>query len=214
MCSGRAEQATYGQYVPFIKDNGVTWVYDGSNDQAMLKMKREAAAQGLDTTGIQFVCSLACYTPDMLEQGGADAEGVWVNMQFIPFNETDTNEELATFIDYIGDPFPPSWAAWAWGAGLLFEQVVNEIVAEDGPNGLTRQAMLDHLAAVESFDGNGWFSPLDFTAPTSIGNCYVLHAGSERRVRAHPPGGTGNDGLQPGQHHGHEQLDAAARFRG
>ena len=68
------------------------------------RLKRESAAQGLDTTGIQFVCSLACYTPDMLEQGGADAEGVWVNMfvgsSITVENVSGTDVEMVQRTDY------------------------------------------------------------------------------------------------------------------
>ncbi len=212
--SGSDEQATYGQYVQFLADTGATWAYGGSNDQAMLKLRREAAAQGLDQSTIQWVCSLACYTPDFIEQGGAEAEGTYVNMQFLPFNETDSNEELATFIDAMGDPFPPSWAANAWVAGRLFEEAVTAIVAESGPNGLTREALLAQLATVESFDANGWYGTLDYTAEASISSCYVLlQVQDGEYVRVHPeePGTLDCD---EGNLLAVDQLDAAVRFGG
>ncbi|MEQ8841929.1 MAG: ABC transporter substrate-binding protein [Acidimicrobiales bacterium] len=172
--SGAATQAEYGQYVAAIRENGSNYVYNGSNDQAMLKMKREAAVQGIDVDSITWLCSLSCYTPAFIEEGGADAEGVYVWMFFLPFEEADTNENLSAFLDGIGTDFPPAWAAGAWMDGLLFEQSVNRIVDRDGPNGVTRQSLLDELAATESFDAGGWVSPADFSTTNAIGNCFVL----------------------------------------
>ncbi len=212
--SGSDEQATYGQYVQFLADTGATWAYGGSNDQAMLKLRRESAAQGLDQSTITWVCSLACYTPDFTEQGGAEAEGTYVNMQFLPFGEADSNEELATFLEYMGDPFPPSWAANAWVAGLLFEEAVNAIVAESGPNGLTRASLLAQLATVESFDANGWYGTLDFTAEASISSCYVLlQVQDGEYVRVHPEE-PGTFDCEEGNLVRIDQLDSAARFGG
>ena len=43
------------------KAKGSTFVYDGSNDVAMIRMRKEAVAQGLTSVKI-WACSLACYT--------------------------------------------------------------------------------------------------------------------------------------------------------
>ena len=212
--SGRAEQATFGAYIQNMIERGALWAYNGSNDQAMIKLRKEAAAQGFAPEGMQWVCSLACYTPDFIDQGGADVEGTWVNMQFIPFQEADTNEELATFLEYFGDPQPPSWAANSWAAGLLFEQAVNAIIERDGPNALTRQVLLDELNNTSSFDANGWYGELDFTAEASISPCFVvMQVQNGEYVRVHPeePGtlDCSEDNLVR-----LEGLDAAAEFQG
>lgn len=185
--SGAATQAEFGAYVAAIRENGSNYVYNGSNDQAMLKMKREAAVQGIDVDSITWLCSLSCYTPAFIEEGGADAEGVYVWMFFLPFEEADTNENLAAFLDGIGTDFPQAWAAGAWIDGLIFEQAVNAIVDRDGPNGVTRQSLLDELNTMESFDADGWVSPADFTTTKAIGNCFVLMQVQDGEyVRVHP----------------------------
>lgn len=212
--SGRAEQATFGSFIQNMLDRGVTWAYNGSNDQAMLKLRQEAVAQGFDDASVQWVCSLSCYTPAYIEQGGAAVEGTWLSMQFLPFEEADSNEELARFLDYYGDDFPPSWAANAWASGLLFEQAVDAIVERDGPNALTRRALLDQLAETEQFDANGWYGTIDYTADTRISNCYVLvQVRDGDYVRIHPDQ-PGTFDCDPGSVIRLDGLDAAAEYRG
>jgi ABC-type branched-subunit amino acid transport system substrate-binding protein len=161
--SGRAEQATYGAFIQAMRDSGATWAYSGSNDQTVIKWRKEAAAQGFDPDSVTWVCGVACYTPEFLAQGGSDVEGTYVWLPFLPFDETDSNEQLAAFIDAIGEEQPASWAAAAWAAGVLLEQVVAAIVEADGPNGVTRQAVLDAVRATDAFDADGMISTMDFT---------------------------------------------------
>ena len=185
--SGAATQAEFGPYVQTLRDSGSNYVYNGSNDQAMLKLKREAALQGLDTEAITWLCTLSCYTPAFIQEGGADAEGVYIWSFFLPFEEADANEQLGIFMDNIGTDFPPAWAAGAWVDGLLFEQAVNAIVDRDGPNGLTREALLTELRTVTTFDADGWWSTTDFTTTDTIGNCFVLMQVQDGEyVRVHP----------------------------
>jgi len=172
--AGQATQAENGPYVQTMRDGGANFVYNGSNDQAMLKIRREAAVQGLDVDSVTWVCSLACYTPSFIEEGGDAAEGVYVWSWFLPFEEADTNEELAKFMDAIDNDFPPAWAAGAWGDGVLFEQAVNAIVDRDGPNGITRAALLEELRSVTEFSVNGWWAPADLTDTNTTSGCFVL----------------------------------------
>ena len=66
--SGRDEQAAYTPKVQLVKSTGANMVYDGSNDVAMINMRREANAQGL--TGVDaWVCTVACYTEAFKKAG-------------------------------------------------------------------------------------------------------------------------------------------------
>ena len=211
--SGRAEQATYGAYVQNMRDRNVVWAQTGSNDQSMIKLRKEAVAQGFDGAGVSWVCSLACYTPDFIGQGGADIEGTYVWMQFLPFEEADQNEELASFLEYMGTDTPQSWAAGAWAAGVAFERVVNDIVAADGPNAITRAAIIEGMQNLADFDANGWYGNLDWTAKIT-GPCFVLmQVQNGEYVRLHPeePGTFDCDADNVSEQIG---LDAAARFQG
>jgi hypothetical protein len=136
----------------------------------MVTMRKESAAQGL--TGVKvWACSLACYTKPMLETGGADVEGTYLWMQFLPFEEAGENAEAQAYVDAVGADEAGSFGAQAWQAAVLFKQVVDEIVVEDGPNAITRAAILERLRATEEFTANGWLGAKDLRGMSS---CYVL----------------------------------------
>jgi hypothetical protein len=182
LVSGRAEQAAYTPLVQLLKSNGGNYVYNGSNDVAMLKMQKEAQAQGIDPSSVVWTCSLACYTKNFQENGGASANGTYVWMQFLPFEEADTNAALQSYIDSVDTP--DSFGAQAWQAAIAFQQAVNQIVADQGPNAITRANLIAAFDAIDNFSADGWAGARSLRG---ISACYVLMQlqGSEF-VRAWP----------------------------
>jgi ABC-type branched-subunit amino acid transport system substrate-binding protein len=168
--SGRDEQAAYTPRIAAAAAANATFVYNGSNDKAMYTMRKEAAAQGLDSVKI-WGCSLACYTKSFIPTGGEAVEGTYVWMQFIPFEEADLNEEATAYVNAIGADNVNSFGAQAWQAAVLFKQVVDQIVADQGPNGITRAAILETLAATEEFTANGWMAPKDLRG---FSECFAI----------------------------------------
>lgn len=171
--SGFNTQSEYGVFLQTMQEANSNFAYTGSDDQSMIKWRNEAEAWGMDADEIVWMCSQACYTSAFLEAGLA-VEDTYVWLPFLPFEEADQNQELADFMAAIGDPFPPAWAAGSWAAGVLFEQIVNDVVAEGGLNAVTRQAVLDRARNLNSFDVNGWWGPADFTSTEKARPCFVL----------------------------------------
>jgi hypothetical protein len=184
--SGAATLSAFTPFVQRMRDSESNWIYNGSNDATMINMLEEAANQGLDLSDSTILCTLSCYTPAFLDQGDL-VEGVYVWMFFLPFEEADTNTELAAFMNAIDDPFPAAWAAGAWADGILFELAINKIVDRDGPNGITRQSLIDELRTVTDFDVNGWWGPADFSTSLTTTDCFVLtQIQNNEFVRIHP----------------------------
>jgi hypothetical protein len=182
--SGRDEQAAYTPKVQTIKSTGANMVYDGSNDVAMVNMRREAAAQGL--TGVDaWVCTVACYT-EAFKAAGADVDGTWVAMSFLPFEEPDENQELANYLDHVATP--SSWGAAGWQSAVLFKTVIDQIVATHGPNAITRAKMLEVLASMDTFDANGWMAPKPMRGVQTCGLVMKFEDGEFRRVFPSEPG--------------------------
>jgi len=170
LASGRDEQAAYTPRIQTVKANNSNFVYDGSNDRAMINIRKEAKAQGVNSVKI-WACSLACYTRAMLSAGGSDVESTYVWMQFLPFEEADTNAEAKAYVDSVGASKIDSFGAQAWQAAVLFKQVVDEIVRTDGPNAITRAKVLAGLKATKDFDANGWMGKKDLHG---FSNCQVI----------------------------------------
>ena len=167
--SGRSEQSAFNTYVQALKTGGGNYAYMGSNDVAMTKLRKEAKAQGL--TGVDvWACSLACYTENF-KTAGADVDGTYVWMQFVPFEEASSNKTVQTYVDAMGGK-PDSFGAQAWQAGMAFTQAVNEIVAEKGANAITRANILEKMKTL-SFDAGGWIGKAR-TSPKVFSDCMVI----------------------------------------
>ena len=150
--SGRAEQSAYTPIVQTLSNTGSNYVYNGSNDKVMIDMRNEAAAQGLDGIDV-WACSLACYT-DKFKAAGSAVDGTYTWMQFLPFEDKGSNDELDNYLASVSTP--DSFGAQAWMAAVLFQDAVNAVVESDGPNAITRASILEALSGITSFDANGW----------------------------------------------------------
>jgi hypothetical protein len=169
--SGRDEQAAFARFIQPVKEHGSNMVHNGSNDVAMVKMMKESKAQGVNTVKV-WSCQLACYTPAFLQAGGSDVEGAYTWLQFLPYEEADTNPELKNYLDAVGGiNKATSWGASAWAGAVEFKQVIDGIVAKDGPNAITRERFLTDLKTINDFDANGWFGK---KAQRELSNCFVL----------------------------------------
>ncbi len=166
--SGRTEQSGFTTYVQAMKASGDNFFYEGSNDVAMTKMRKEAAAQGFNDVKV-WSCSLACYTENF-KTGGATVDGTYVWTQFIPFEEADTNAALKAYVDAMGGK-PDSFGAQAWQSGLAFKKAVDDIVAAKGPNAITRSAIIETMKTM-SFDADGWIGKR--SAPKVFSDCFAV----------------------------------------
>ncbi len=186
--SGADTQAAYTPRVQLAAAKGSTYVYDGSNDVAMVRMRKEALAQGLTSVKV-WDCSIACYTKAFLAEGGSAVEGTYVSMGFLPFEEASANAEDQAYVNAVGPGKVDSFGAEAWQAGVAFQTAVNMIVAKDGPNAITRATFLQTLRSLQAFSANGWTGPKSFetTGLSSISSCFlVLQVQNGKFVRVYP----------------------------
>ncbi|HVM63263.1 MAG TPA: ABC transporter substrate-binding protein [Acidimicrobiales bacterium] len=183
--SGADAQPAYTPRVQTIKAKGSTYVYDGSNDVAMIRIRKEAAAQGVSTVKV-WSCSLACYTNAFIPQGGSDVEGTYLWMQFLPFEEASYNAQDQAYVTALGSK-ATSWGAQAWQAGLAFQQAVNAVVAKSGPNGVTRAAVLTALKGITNFTADGWMGTKSLQGAGSISQCFlVMQVKNGKFTRVYP----------------------------
>ncbi|HEX4490057.1 MAG TPA: ABC transporter substrate-binding protein [Acidimicrobiia bacterium] len=168
--SGLATQSQYTPIASSIKAHHATWVMNGLDYSGTLKMRNEAAQQGV--TGVKvWACSLQCYAPNFVKQGGANVEGQYSWLQFLPFEDKGSNDTLDAFLQY--DAKPDGFGLQAFAAGVLFQQVVTKIAQDDGPNAITRKAVLDGIRQVHDFDAGGMLVPTDVAGKTPS-KCIVI----------------------------------------
>ena len=184
--SGADTQPAYTPRVELAKAKNSNFVYDGSNDVAMVRMRKEADAQGLTSVKL-WACTTACYTKAFLAQGGADVEGTYVALGFLPFEEAAANAEDQAYVNAIGPSKVDSFGAYAWQAAVAFQTAVDTVVSQDGPNGLTRANMFQALKGVTNFTANGWLGTKSLQGSGAISSCYlVMQVENGRFVRVYP----------------------------
>jgi len=179
--SGRAEQAALTPIAQLASDSDSTFVFNGANDSTMLKMRRETLTQGYD--GVEVWACNSCYTKAFLASPDV-AEGTYVDLPFLPFEERDTNQALDDYLTAVGEDHADNFGAAAWQAAMLFQEAVEDVVAADGVNGLTRAALLGALSQIHEFDAGGWLGPKD---PRGVSECFMtVQVQGGKFVRVHP----------------------------
>ena len=154
--SALSTQPAYTPYVQAIKTHKSTFARDGADYVSYVFFRKEAQVQGVNTVKV-WDCSLQCYDQRLITTGGSAVENQYTWLSFLPFEDKGSNPELDNFLQY--DKTPDAFGAQAWVSGQIFATAVNAIVAKSGPNGLTRQAMLDAIKGITNFDDNGFISP-------------------------------------------------------
>ncbi len=188
--SARAPQSAYTPVVQQMKDNESNYAMGIGFFGYVVSLRKEAKLQGIDLNDIVWDCLANCYDKRFIEQLGADAEGQYVTLAQLPFNEKKRNKALSNFIKFAGADNVDGFGSYAWLAGLLFRDSVNAIVERGGVNGLTRAALLEQLRNTHAFDGDGMWGTTDVGnhVPSS---CFVLtqvKQGDFKRVYPKRPG--------------------------
>jgi hypothetical protein len=188
--SALAPQSEYTSVAGALRDNGATYAKSGLAFDSTVKMRKEAATQGVDME--VWDCSLQCYDPKFLAPENVDAvEGQYVYMPFLPFigktSEAKTNKMLRNFVKYTNkdDRVQDGFAIQGFAAGLFVQQSIEDAIGGDN-NALTRQALLDASAAIHDFDADGMISPTD-VGGKKPNSCFVLtQVRNGQFVRVHP----------------------------
>jgi ABC-type branched-subunit amino acid transport system substrate-binding protein len=175
--SGLATQSDYTPVVQSMKQNNSTYAESISDYKSSVFLRREAKTQGV--TGVKvWGCALQCYDAKFLAEGGADVEGHYTALFFIPFEEAKQNKSVAAFLKNVGGKDnADGFGAQAWTAGLFFRDVVENVVRANGTNGLTRARFLEEAAKIHDFtasvDGDAMLGATD-VGGHKVNACFVL----------------------------------------
>jgi ABC-type branched-subunit amino acid transport system substrate-binding protein len=168
--SGIATQSQYTPIIQSIKSHNSTWAMNGADFSGTLKMRKEAQAQGVNSVKV-WACSLQCYAPNFITQGGSAVENQYAWLQFLPFEDKGANTALDNFLQY--DTKPDSFGLQAFAAGMLLQQVVTGIVDKSGPNAVTRKGIIAGLDTVHDFTAGNMLVPTDIAGKTPS-KCIVI----------------------------------------
>jgi hypothetical protein len=175
--SGLATQSEYTPVAQAIKQHNSTYAESISDYKSSVQLRKEAKVQGVSSIKV-WGCALQCYDAKFVGEGGADVEGQYASLFFIPFEEAKQNKSVAAFLKNVGGRAKADgFAAQSWTAGLFFRDVVNNVVKAHGNNGLTRARFLEEAAKIHDFraevDGQGMLGPTD-VGGHKLNGCFVL----------------------------------------
>ena len=188
--SGLATQSDYTPIAQTMKQRGSTYAESISDYKSSVFLRREAKVQGVTSVKV-WGCALQCYDAKFLSEGGADVEGHYAALFFIPFEEANRNKSVAAYLKNVGGKAnADGFGAQAWTAGLFFRAVVDNVVKADGDNGLTRARFLEEAAKVHDFtasvDGDPMLGPTD-VGGHKVSPCFLLmQVRGGRYVRVFP----------------------------
>lgn len=180
---GRAPQSEFTPFVQALIENESNFAYSGSAVGQAAFFLNESRVQGVE--GVTFLCLVQCYDRTLIEEGGDAAEGAYVSVNLVPFEEADQNPDLQLLLDKFGRR-PDGFGLQAWLAGRLLEQVVADVVDQHGLNGVTRARVLEGVKAVTDFDGGGITPPLNIGGKEPSGCFAMLQVQGGEFVRVHP----------------------------
>jgi Periplasmic binding protein len=175
--SALATQSDYTPVAAAIKQHNSTYAESISDYKSSVQLRKESKVQGVTSVKV-WGCALQCYDAKFLSEGGADVEGQYSSLFFVPFEEAKQNKSVDAFLKSIGGKSKADgFAAQAWTAGLFFRDVVNNVVKADGNNGLTRARFLEEAGKIHDFKadvgGQGMLGPTD-VGGHQLNGCFVL----------------------------------------
>jgi Periplasmic binding protein len=174
---GSATQSDYTPLAQAIKQHNSAYAQSIADYKSSVQLRKESKIQGVNSVKV-WDCALQCYDAKFLSEGGADVEGQYASLFFVPFEEAKQNKSVAAFLKAIGGKSKAEgFSAQAWTAGLFFRDVVNNVVKANGNNGLTRARFLEEARKIHDFraevDGDGMLGPTD-VGGHKVNGCFVL----------------------------------------
>ncbi|MCM2389638.1 ABC transporter substrate-binding protein [Streptomyces albipurpureus] len=149
---GSDPKTHYTPMAQTMKDKKSKFALSSMSFPGFILLRQEAATQGVNSVD-KWICQATCYDPAFVKAGGDLVIGSTALITHLPYEEKDANDELALFTEKVKTH--NTFSTPSWVASRLFQKAVEDVVAKDGPNGLTRSALTEALKAVDSFDNEG-----------------------------------------------------------
>ncbi len=174
-------QETYSAEAQAMKSEGVRFVTMVSEVSETAKLLRDMEAQGFEPDVVNLGAQY--YDPALLTE--PNSEGVYIEMNTIPFEEADAVPAMRQYLDEYAalesSIKPTALGVQAFSAGLLFAQAAKNAGAD-----LTHEALMAELGEIHSWDGGGLHFETDPGAMTRAPCALVLQIVDGAFTRVHP----------------------------
>jgi hypothetical protein len=179
--------ADYTALVADLVAKQATFARSGLGAASTVLFRKAAAANPAASVVKAWYCDASCDDPSFLTSGGPAAEGQLVDLDVNPLSDQHRIPTMAAYVKATRALGAPTNAGVeSYSAGLLFEQVARQVIATNGPNGLTRVQLLQALSGVHRFDAGGILGVTDVAARQPTGCFMLLRVHGGRFVRSFP----------------------------
>jgi Periplasmic binding protein len=179
-------QSAYTPVIQQMKNDGDNYNLTGAPVDNVISMRNEAQLQGLTDPEFVWTCQIQCYDKKTTDAGEAMAN-THIVMNFLPFFETKSNKTLAAYVKNVGGIDKASgFGVWGWVSTLLFQQAANQVIKDQGVNGLTRANLLTALKNTHSFDAGGMWGKMDPGAKANSPCFMIMTFDGKKYVRDYP----------------------------
>jgi ABC-type branched-subunit amino acid transport system substrate-binding protein len=166
-----ALESNYTPHVLEMKRQGVRAFSIVSDYNNVVRLQKALREQNY-SVDIADASSQA-YQRNYLEAAGPAAEGAYVAITHIPFEDAGSVPALQEYLDWLEktspDAEPSSNGLAAWTRAMLFAEVAEAV----GPE-LTREKLLAELEAWGEWDADGLLPPDDISDPVPATSCFVM----------------------------------------
>jgi ABC-type branched-subunit amino acid transport system substrate-binding protein len=178
-------EPNYAPYVQDMENDHVQYVTEYSDDNSAARLSQAMQQANFTPQVVDWFSEM--YTPAFLSETDGTADGNLVLMATAPYEEASSNPGLQLMESWM-DRVSPGWthdifAELAWSAGLAFLQAAEAV----GPH-LTRTALLQQLAKIGTWTGDGVEPPLNFGAkiPTNCFSYFKINSSGNGYNRVYP----------------------------
>lgn len=137
---------------------------------------------------LEFEIYTGIYGPSFIEQAGPDAEAAHSILQFLPFTDAATNEELASYLNWLNRVAPNEppgfYSVMAW---VQMKMLTDAIAQIDGP--ITRDALQASIRSFTDYDAGGVIPPVNVVTKAGPGCKVVVTVKNGEWVRRAPDSG-------------------------
>ncbi len=169
-----AGPAEYKKLVAQLVADQATFARSGLGAASTVLLRKAAAENPGSSVVKAWYCDQTCADPPFLSDGGAAVQSQYVDVPANPLSDQGSVPAIATYVQASQQFGGPTLAGLeSNAAGLLFQQVVKQVVASDGTNGITRSRVLAAVATVHGFTAGGILGTTDVGARQPTG-CFAL----------------------------------------
>ncbi len=172
LTASAAPQSALTPIILAAKKYQSTLIYNEVLSTTVISLRREAALQGL-TSVKYWLCHIGCYDNKVLASAPASMEGVYSQMNFLPFyTEGASNPSLNALITQLGGDANKTnaYGVDAWIAAMVFQDAVVKAAATGT---LDRQTLLTALSTTHDETAHGIVGTTDIGKKV-LSPCFLL----------------------------------------